>query len=145
MMKKPFHLVLIISSFLLAVPAWSADLFIYLNAKNTQELQLKDVRNVFDSKQLEWKGGKSIVLLVPDFRQIDDEVFEAFVDMTKSQFLARWRAKFFSGRARMPIQYTDFDDALKFVKETEDSVYYSFKPIGDQKQIEGLREERFSF
>lgn len=145
MMKKRFHSFLIIANILFVVPAWSAELFVYLNAKNTQVLQLNDVRNVFDSRQLEWKGGKSIVLLVPDFRQIDDKAFEAFADLTKSQFLARWRAKFFSGRARMPIQFANESDALKLVKETEESVYYSFRQVADPKQVEGLREERFTY
>lgn len=145
-MKRFFSFLGLILSFsTIARFSSAADVFIYRNQSNAEALTLSDVRNILDLKHLSWKSGKTITLLVPDLNHIDNETLENFTAVTKGRLLDRWRVKFFSGRARMPMQIRSDEEAIRALQENRDAIYFSFRPLSIQGGSNGIIENKFTY
>lgn len=125
--------------------AFAGDIYLYRSDKNQEDLNLPTAKMIFEANRLSWSGGRNIVILVKNLEQINDSEFEAFSSLSKNQFNTRWRTKFFSGRARMPLQLPTAEAALQALKENQEAVYFSFEPLDPKTGLEGVRVDKYSY
>jgi hypothetical protein len=107
------------------------DIYVYRNISNNETLDFENSRRIFDGSKLTWENGRNIVVLIPELDQIEDNSFQTFAQISKSQFLSRWRIKFFSGRALIPIQIKNLSSTFETLKTNPSGIFFSFKELSD--------------
>lgn len=123
----------------------NGEAFLY-RSSNSEPLSLEITRDIFEGQKLSWNNGKSIVLVLNELEQIDDSKFSSFTNLSKSQFLSKWRIKFFSGRSLMPIQVKSSNAALEIIKANPSSLFFSFTELSNEdKSLDSLRVDKISF
>lgn len=120
-------------------PGWASTVFVYRNAASEEEITSATAQRILDGSKLVWKDNKNIVLLLQELDQVDENLFLSFSGLSKPQFLSRWRIKFFSGRALIPVQVKNAAQAIETLKSNPYSVFFSFteltpQDLGPEKQ-----------
>lgn len=113
-----------------SVAAHGESLYLYRSTVD-ETLDAESLKQIFLGEHLTWDNGSNIVLLIDVLDKVSDESFKKFSGISKVQYLSRWRVKFFSGRALIPIQAKSSSFVLDTLKSNPSSIFISFEELPD--------------
>ena len=119
--RSAAKLALVFSAFLLAATARSAP-SVLLNPNNESNVDEGYIRALLTGTERFWENGTEVLIAVLKDDPQSDKAINQYSGMTPSKFKNHWQRIAFSGRGKMPKQFSTKEKLLEFVNRTPGAI-----------------------
>ena len=131
---------IVLASILLASSAsWAADFVLIVSKANTvSRLSADEARNIFLGKKTTWPDGKSIVFVIQEGTEVNNEFMSEVLQKTPNQYILFWKKAVYTGTGTAPQSFKSDAEVKEFVVSNIYAIgYISEKSLdGTVKKVE---------
>ncbi|MBK1875619.1 hypothetical protein [Pelagicoccus mobilis] len=107
---------------------------ILLNPENNTPVNEEYLRSILTGTERFWENGHEVLIAVLKNDPKAEQALNRFSGMTASKFKNHWQRIAFSGRGKMPKQFSDIEDLVEFVKRNPGAIAI----VSDAKELRGV-------
>lgn len=131
-------LITLLSLMAVSLPAKSSDLLVITGSSQTNELNLQQVRHIFNMRMQSWPNGQRLTIAtLPNTHETHQKLVRDLLETNQNQLEQNWTRRIFSGRATAPIKARNESELFEILQQNPYAIGYVSRntPLPDHIQI----------